>query len=73
MNEISRIEKKIMDMNSLKRQKEDLLNQKMAELEKKFDERPSRTEDLEAIDKLISKVERKEEENRSLRRELKNV
>lgn len=43
----------------------------MVELEAKFDERPSRKEDLQTIDRLKGKIQKKEDENKILRKELK--
>ena len=55
-------------MDQWKKDKENLLNEKMIEIEVKLDERPSRKDDLESIDRLKGRIQKKESENILLRK-----
>lgn len=70
--DLRQFEDRIQQLNEWKQQHDEVLKENYTEIEKKFDERPSRREDLDMIDKLKARLQRKEEEVRLLNKELRN-
>ena len=64
--ELRKYETKVHQLTEFKEHQEMLMKENYEEIEKRFDERPSRKEDLDMIEKLRNRLLRKEEEVRVL-------